>query len=163
MEEWTQINEFPGYSISSHGRVRNEDTGRLLALLRNQQGIVHVGLMRGLTQFKRSVVVLVANYFLPPSKLEAFDTPIQLDGDRSNANVQNLMWRPRWFAIRYHRQFHRPNLGIVVPIRETRTGEEFDNSWEAAIKYGLIDKEILDATLNRTYVWPTYQTFEVIE
>ena len=161
--EWEIIPEFPGYSVSREGRVRNDDTGRILALTKNQHGLIQVGLMRDCNQYKRGVALLVANAFLPPSTIEAFNTPINLDGDRTNNRVENLMWRPRWFAILYHRQFHNDLRGFREPIMEVRTKQRFPNSWEAAITFGLLDREILIATLNRTYVWPTYQEFRLVE
>lgn len=162
MDEWAPIEEFPGYAVSSDGRVRNIDTGRLLVLTRNQQGVIQVGLMKDGAQFKRGVALLVAKAFLPPPPSPAFNTPINLDGDRSNCSIDNLVWRPRWFAIKYHQQFYNDQRGFNDPIVDIKTGEEFEDSWEAATKYGLIDREILIATLNRTYVWPTYQEFRVI-
>ena len=113
-------------------------------------------------QHKRSLTVLVADAFLPPPPNPSFNTPIQLDGDRANNDVENLMWRPRWFAVKYHLQFHRPRRGFIVPIVEIHTGETFPTSWEAAIKYGLLNSEIRDAAMNRTFVWPTYQEFRVL-
>jgi hypothetical protein len=163
MMEWAPIEEFPGYSISSDGRVRNDDRNRLIVLTKNQQGVTQVGLMKNRDQHKRGVALLVAKAFLTPPSLPAFNTPINLDGDRSNCHVENLMWRPRWFAIKYHQQFHNDLRGFTDPIVDLKTGERFENSWQAAIKYGLLDREILIATLNRTYVWPTYQEFRVCE
>lgn len=163
IEEWRIIPEFQSYSVSSLGRVRNEDTGRYMALAQNQHGIVHVGLCRGKVQFKRSVPLLVARAFLPIPTNPSFDSPIQLDGDRINVAADNLAWRPKWFAVKYHLQFHFPPGGFIVPIVEIGTGETFRNSWEAATKYGLLDREIFLATINRTYVWPTYQEFRVID
>jgi len=162
MDDWAPIEEFPGYAVSPDGRVRNLDSGRLLVLTRNQQGVIQVGLMKDREQYKRGVALLVAKAFLDPPPSPAFNTPINLDGDRSNCEVENLAWRPRWFAIKYHQQFHNDLRGFQEPIIEINTKETFNNSWEAAIKYGLLDREILIATLNRTYVWPTYQEFRVI-
>lgn len=164
-EVWREICSFPGYSVSDLGRVRNNETGRIMALLKNQNGIVNVGLTKDLVQYKRSVAILVATSFVPklPQHRDAFDTPINLDGDRANNQASNLMWRPRWFAVRYFNQFQTNQRGFTVPVEEITTGEQFETSWEAAIKYGLLDREIFVATLNRTYVWPTYQKFRVIK
>lgn len=161
MEDWREIPSFPGYSVSDMGRIRNDETDRILTLTRNQQGIVLVGLYRSLMQHKRSVVRIVAEAFLPPYPNKAFDTPINRDGDRSNNDVSNLLWRPRWFAVKYFQQFSNGQRGFDVPVVETKTEEWFPTSWEAATKYGLLDREILVATIGRTYVWPTYQTFRV--
>lgn len=156
--DWEMIPEFPEYSVSNEGQVRSP-TGRIMVLTRNQHGIVQVGLMRSHRQYKRAVGLLVAKAFLPPPTPATFDSVINLDGDRCNNSVGNLMWRPRWFAVRYHKQFSNNRRGFSTPVQEVHTGEWFPNSWEAATKYGLLDIEILTATLNRTYVWPTYQRF----
>lgn len=161
--EWSPIPDFPGYSVSNLGRIRNDRADRIMALQRNQHGVVHVGLFRDGKQHKRAVALLVCEAFLPPPTPPTFDTPIHLDGDRTNCRIDNLMWRPRWFAVRYHRQFtdDRP-MGFRNPIRDKRTGQVFRNSMEAATTFGLLDWDIFKATLNRTYVWPTYQEFREV-
>lgn len=163
MEEWRVIPEFPEYSVSTLGRVMNNRTGRILVLTQNQYGVAQVGFFLDGVQYKRGVAKLVAHQFLDPSALEAFDTPINLDGDRMNNEIDNLMWRPRWFAIQYHRQFHHPHPGFKTPIVEVKTNEHFKTSMHAATRYGLLDKEIFIATMNNTYVWPTYQVFRAVQ
>jgi len=165
MELWREILDFPGYSVSNEGHVRNDRDGRLMALLLNQQGLVNVGLTRRRVQHKRSVALLVATAWIVKHPLHqaTFDTPINLDGNRLNNCVVNLLWRPRWFAVKYNQQFHNDFRGFTTPIEEVNTGERFKDSWDAATRYGLIEKEIFLATLNRTYVWPTYQRFRVLE
>lgn len=160
---WEQIPEFPKYSVSPEGRVRNERTKKELVLTVNQFGVAQVGLFKNNRQYKRGVALLVANAFLDPPAMEAFNTPINLDGDRTNNSVENLMWRPRWFAIKYHQQFTNGKRGFTKPIVEIHSNEKFPTSWEAATKYGLLDREIMIATLNRTYVWPTFQEFRLID
>ena len=161
LENWKLIPLFEDYSVSDLGNVRTDKTGRLLSLNMNQYGVVHVGLMRNKKQYHRSVPLLVANAFLPPVG-GPFDTPINLNGDRSNNAVSNLMWRPRWFAIKYNRQFRYPYENpITTPIVDLKTGEVSENSWEAAKRYGLLEYDLVLSILNRTYVWPTYQTFGV--
>jgi hypothetical protein len=115
MEVWRQIYEFPGYSVSNMGRVRNDETGRIMALSRNQYGIVNVGLVLGRKQYKRSVALLVADAFLPTWESEVFTSPIHLNGDRSDCRAENLMWRPRWFAAKYHRQFKTGRIAVRRP------------------------------------------------
>lgn len=165
MTEWRVIDDFPTYSVSDDGYVRNDALDHILRQQVNQQGIPHVGLVSSHDgiQYKRGVALLVAKAFLPPPTPSHFDTPINLDGDRFNNRVDNLMWRPRWFAIKYHKQFKNSERGFIVPIVETTTMEHFPNSWVAATKYGLLDKEILLAFLNRTYVFPTGQRFEPVD
>jgi hypothetical protein len=128
--------------VSRDGRVRNDDTDHIMAMTRNQQGVIQVGLSRDKKQYRRAVGLLVAKAFLAPPALETFNTPIHLDGDLSNNHAENLMWRPRWFAMKYHAQFHSDQRGFDGPIVEIHTGDVFPNSWAAAMEYGLLDRDI---------------------
>lgn len=160
MERWIEIAEFPGYSVSDHGRVRNDYTGRLLAMLRNQAKVLHVGLVREGRQYKRSLAKLVANVFLQKNTLDHFTTPIHLDGNAENNHYTNLAWRPRQFADMYHRQYnHAPLIGR--PIKDSDTGERFANSWEVCMKYGLLDRDVLRSVVDGRVVPPTFQHFEL--
>ena len=161
-EEWRTIELFPDYDVSNHGRVRTNKSGRILQVNENQYGLVQVGLMREGVQRHRSVPLLVAKAFLEPSE-GPFDTPINLDGDRHNNRLENLTWRPRWFAIKYNRQFRYPNdYYISNPIGDLKTGEVSENSLECVKRYGLLQKDLYFSIQNRTYVWPTYQQFGIL-
>lgn len=162
MERWIEIYDFPGYSVSDYGRVRNDYSGRIMTMLRNQAKVIHVGLVRDGRQYKRSLAKLVANVFLPRNTLDHFTTPIHLDGDPENNHYTNLAWRPRQFADHYHRQYNKWPL-VGRPIRDVETGERFNDSWEACMKYGLLDKDVLRSVVHGTRVPPTFQTFELTE
>lgn len=164
MTQWCEIDDFPGYAVSDLGEVRNLKTQRILKTKVNQYGVIGVGLMRDGLQFHRSVPLLVAQAFLKRS-FSAFDTPINLDGDRYNNHISNLMWRPRWFAIEYNRQFKKAFYGAIeLPIADKKyPGDIFPNSFVCATTLGLLEKDLVLSILNRTYVWPTYQEFEIVE
>ena len=161
-ERWKPIERFPGYSVSNLGRIRADKSGRSLSLNPNQFGVIQVGLMRDGEQWHRSVPLLVAKAFVPPSG-EAFDTPINLDGDRTNNRAENLLWRPRWFAIKYNQQFRMPHPHrIKRPIIDLKTEEVCGNSLECAKMFGLLEDDLILSIMNRTYVWPTYQEFGIV-
>lgn len=162
-ELWEIIPDFENYSVSNFGRVRTNFSERILVTYANQSGLVQVGLMLNGKQYHRSVPLLVARAFIPqPSG--PFDTPINLDGDRHNNHVDNLVWRPRWFAVKYNRQFREPyENSINEPIQDIKNGEVSESSFECAKRYGLLEDEIVLSILNNTYVWPTYQRFRVVE
>lgn len=164
MEEvWKVIEDFPKYSVSTLGNVRRDVSGRNLRFTPNLYGVVCVGLMKGPVQRNRSVPRIVAQAFIPQPN-PAFDTPINLDGDRFNNRIENLMWRPRWFAILYNRQFHDPyDFPINKPIRDLKTGDIFANSFACAQAFGLLERDVVLSILNRTYTWPTYQLFDIAE
>src|SRR3954447_19173297 len=162
-EDWRHISEFPEYSINPLGQVARNSTGRLLVTRLNQYGVPYVGLMREWQPCIRSLPRLVALAFLPrPSDI--FDTPIQLDGDPTNCRADNLMWRPRHYAVRYKQQFQEryPNP-INEPIRAINDRERFPNSLAAACRYGLLEREVVLSIINRTPAWPTYQRFELVD
>lgn len=162
-ERWKTIENFIDYEVSTTGLVRSKKSGRILALSVNQFGVVNVGLWKDHVQRHRSVPRLVAKAFIP-RKRNAFDTPINLDGDRHNNHVDNLTWRPRWFAVKYNRQFREPYAyPILAPIEDVKSGDVFANSFECAIYYGLLEEDLVLSILNHTYVWPTYQEFRIIE
>lgn len=168
MEEWRVVQHFPNYSVSNTGLIRsdiqykNGNTGKILKVAANQRGIVYVGLVHNGVQYKRSLALVVAHAFLMTARPLAFNTPINLDGDRYNNHVDNLLWRPRWFARKYYHQFRQRHARITSPIVELKTEEVFADSWAAALTYGLLDNEIFEAVENKTYVWPTYQRFEIL-
>lgn len=167
MEEWVNLEHigFSDYSVSNYGEIRNDVTNKRMRPSYNQLGMCKIGMMPsdGGLQTTLSVSLLVANTFLPDPPNKRFDTPINLDGDRTNNRADNIVWRPKWFAVKYRQQFSNDRRGFIVPIREIHTREEFETSWDAAIKYGLIDREIAIAITNNIYVFPTGQQFEVIE
>jgi len=162
-DDWVPIEGFPGYSINPLGQVVRDSTGRLLIPRYNQDGVPYVGLMREWSQCIRSLPRLVAMAFLQ-SPSEIFDTPIQIDGDRSNCRADNLMWRPRWYAVLYNRQFtkERYEAPIDEPIRAINERERFPDSLSAACRYGLLEREVVLSIVNNTPAWPTYQSFELV-
>lgn len=162
IDDWHPVVGFSGYSVNILGQVVRDSTGRLLVPRYNQYGVPYVGLMREWQQCIRSLPRLVANTFLPrPSQF--FDTPIQLDGDPSNCRVDNLMWRPRQYAVNYKRQFEeRYPQSINEPVHAVNERERFPNSLAAACRYGLLEREVVLSILHRTPAWPTYQNFELV-
>jgi hypothetical protein len=163
VEQWKQVRGFPKYSVSNFGEIRYDARGRILVPWENQYGVVCVGLMKEGKQHHRSVPKIVATAFIP-HRFGAFDTPINLDGDRHNNHVDNLTWRPRWFAVQYNRQFRVPYPHpILSPIQDVQTGKVWSNSFECAKDNGLLEKDVVLSIANRTLVWPTHQQFFVLD
>ena len=162
-EIWVDIEDFPGYSVSNYGQICFTKADRVLALSLTQSGLVQVGLFRDGVQYHRSVPLLVAKAFVPPVD-GPFDTPINLNGDREDNRADNLAWRPRWFAVKYFRQFRHPYTSpIDRAIVDLRTGEVSHNSITCAMRYGLLEEDLVQSILYRTFVWPTYQRFGIVD
>lgn len=163
-EEWKIIPEFPDYSVSNYGRIRTNKSERILRCNPNQYGLLQVGLMHEGVQYHRSVPLLVAKAFLPELP-GPFDTPINLDGDRHNNQVSNLMWRPRWYARKYNQQFryYPYEHHIDELIMDLKTKEISQNSFDCAIRYGLLEEDVVMSIIHRTYTRITFQQFGIVE
>lgn len=162
-EQWVEIDGFPGYAVSSLGRVMNTNTELIKTATPNQAGVYNVLLMADGVQHRRSVALLVAKAFLEPPPRPVFDTPINLDGDRKNNAVDNLVWRPRWFAVSYNRQFKTPvPYDFKNGVRCIDTNRVYDHVRVCAVENGLLMKEIILGIWNQTPVFPTWQMFEEV-
>lgn len=160
-EEWRDIPSFRNYRVSTHGRIENVRTGTILKCTRNQQGILKVNLWQDKRLSTRMVAHIVADAFVEqPRKREDFISTIHLDGDKTNCHAQNLMWRPRYFTILYHRQFYTYAFrNADIPVVELKSGETYSSVQDAVITNGLLLNDVLISIHERTYVWPTFQEF----
>lgn len=91
MEEWRPINDYPNYSISSLGNVKNNATGRILK--------PHISRYCGIKLSKNSeteycsIHRLVGIHFLPNwNNYQEID---HVDRDKTNNKVFNLRWIDR--------------------------------------------------------------------
>lgn len=160
-EEWAIIDEFPDYAVSSLGQVMSRMTDLIKTQSLNQQGIPSVLLMRDRQQNRRAVAPLVANAFLDPPESDAFDTPINLNGNRLDNRATNLMWRPRWFAIAYHKDMLKPQIrrNNAYGYINTRDGRRFEEERDAAQFYGVRELEVYLSACNNEPVFPTWDIF----
>lgn len=163
-EEWCVIDEFPDYSVSNHGRVVSGHYGKLLTHSLNQRGFPTVGMVLDGKQYRRSIAALVAKAFIPmPNYRFDTPTPINLDGDRLNNHVDNLAWRPRWFAIEYQQQFTGVDKAwLNLPVYLRTTDELFDRAIDCCTKYGLLVRNVVMAAHNGTPVFPEGYEFDLV-
>lgn len=163
-EEWRVIPAYPKYEVGNDGSIRTIKTGRILQPSHNQQGHLKVNLVKNGETYTRNVNHIVAKAFLPAPMRPDFISIIHLDGNKENCSAPNLMWRPRYFAIKYHLQFETPLfVQSHVPVIDIRTGEKYARIQDAVVKCGLLFTDIMIATHELTYVWPTYQEFRKLE
>lgn len=160
MDQWRGILGFEGYSVSTEGLIRNDDTERIMRQTVNSNGVIMIGLMKGKTQYKRSVSVLVSSAFIPkPNK--AFDTPIHLNGNKHDARSSNLAWRPLWFARKYHSQFPIQG-GYSHPVEDIATEDQYESVWDAVVTHGILERDIFLSIANGAAVFPTFQYFKAV-
>jgi hypothetical protein len=141
-----------------------DSSGRVLVVNVNQYGFPYVSLIRDQVRYQRGLALLVARAFLEPFN-EFFDTPINLNGDRLNCSVDNLMWRPRWFARKYNQQFTQKyrSKALRGSVRAIETGEVFGSPLEAACRYGLLELDIRHNILRGGQTWPEHLNFELVD
>ncbi len=163
-ERWKHLEEFPGYSISTYGQVANDRRDSILRQNPNMQGIAMVGLMQAGRHTTRSVPLLVANAFVPNPDPKRFNSPIQLNGHRMDSHIDNLLWRPRWFAYKYHIQFSQEGFYYVpkAQILLLDTDERFNELVTPSTKYGLHYKDVMYSYMMGTDVYPTRQHFRLL-
>ena len=151
MEEWIEIDEFPEYSVSTHGRISNDRRDIILTPSLNSRGIPTVGMSLGLRQYRRSVPVLVASGYG-----DHFNTPTHLNGDRLDCHADNLVWRPRWFAIDFHKTIIYDQFPDWhdSPFEVVQTQEVFQKPLPCAKKYGLLQMDIFMALINNRPAFP---------
>lgn len=159
-ELFERIEEFPDYQVSTYGQVISDHSGVPLKRRLLAYGAPAVWMVKDREQYCRAVPLLVARTWLPEPQREDFITPIQLNGDRQNCYADNLMWRPRWFAIDYHKeklQNRFPNWRALIQLIETK--EIFDSPRHCSLRYGMLERDIHHSIINKTAVFPDWFHF----
>lgn len=88
--EWRKIEGFENYSVSSAGKVRNDETSKVLKGKKNTAGYLQVGIFQNGKRKYLLVHRLVALHFIPnPNYKICVD---HTDGDPSNNKIENLRW-----------------------------------------------------------------------
>ena len=163
MQDWRDLDSFPGWAVNSQGDILNEYTSRVMRVRQNAQGITMVGLTRRgeRKQYTRSVALIVARAFVENPMPEFFDSVIHLNGDRIDCRALNLMWRSRSFALRYHDMFnHQPyRLAVYIPQKK----ERYASLREACTTYGLVEPMAYMNLNNREPCFPYNWYLERLE
>ena len=156
MERWSPIPN-THYSISSEGRVRNDETNKMKSMDATSDGYHKVDLYSNGKRTSVRVHRLVAEAFIPnPNKLPQIN---HIDGNKENNNVKNLEWvnnsqnmihayrtglatpHPT-YGMRGHKN---PNGGRKgIPIFCVETNQTFSSAAEAERITGISDSCICD-------------------
>jgi len=159
---WVPIVGFEDYVIFSDGRVvRLEDEVELFQSPVTG-GDMTVAMWKDGRRYRRSVKVLVAEAFVE-GKDGLFDTPVLLNQVRWDLRAENIVWRPRWFAWRYTRQFQEPRgWHFTTPVLEVFSNTEYDHIFHAATTHGLLCNDIHNSVYNDRRVYPLGHLYKYI-
>lgn len=87
-EEWKTIQEFPRYSVSDFGRIKNNNSNLILTGGKDKDGYRQVILSKGKKQYNRRICRLVAIAFIPnPNDLPQVN---HKDENKENDCANNL-------------------------------------------------------------------------
>ena len=90
METYKVIEGFMDYSVSDHGNVKNNKTGRIIKLSVQTDGYIRIGLRLNKVEYKKRVHTLVASAFiLNPDAKKCVD---HINNDKTDNNIDNLRW-----------------------------------------------------------------------
>lgn len=167
-EVWVRIPEFPDYEISNLGRVGNIRRGHIMQTSLTNFGHVKITLKSEYSdaRFTRSVATLVAEAFVDkPESNQVCDHVIILDGDFSNIVVDNLAWRPKWFAWKYTHQLktHQPIYYHNLIVHNKTIDRYYDSVVDAGMMEGMLFDDIWRSTYTAAKLFPYGYTFEISE
>jgi hypothetical protein len=158
-EDWAEIEGFSGYAVSNRGYIMNTRTDTILSISKNREGIARVGMFSDEGVYtSRSIAVLVARAFVPRDS-EEFNAPIHCNGDRMDCDAGNLLWRPRWHAVHFHRQFHHPGFRRQVKLENLKTGERYQLLADPCVQYGLRYVDVIKSYTNHEPTFPTWHEY----
>ena len=141
-EEWKVIDDFPIYSISNYGRVRNDQRNYILQGGHDRDGYRQVTLSINGKQINRRICRLVASAFIPnPMNLPQVN---HIDENKENDCASNL----EWCTSKYNNNYGHRTQYTRKRVRCIETGEIFDGIRVAARKLKISHHSIYKSCRN---------------
>lgn len=165
MENPVPIEGFPDYVVDRDGQIYTAHRLRPRKPSRTREGAVKVTLYENGVPHTRSLALIVAKAHLyNDHDPDIFDTPIHLDNDLSNNHVDNLAWRPRWFAKKYQQQYWNPEFRFnKVLVEDVQTGKVYEGLMEPCQTFGLLYVDVINSCTKGVTVFPTWKKFNFID
>lgn len=88
---WKVIKDFPNYSISDIGEIKNNQTNKLLSICQNQEGYKIVQLWKEHKGYMKRIHRLVLETFSPCENMENLEVN-HIDCNINNNMLSNLEW-----------------------------------------------------------------------
>lgn len=141
-EEWIVIDEFPTYSVSSFGRVRNDITGYILNGGYDKDKYRQVTICYNHKQYNRRICRLVAKAFLPnPNNLPQVN---HKDENKENNSVNNL----EWCSVKYNNNYGKRTDKTRRKVKCIETGKIYNGIRLAARELNIFHNAIRQSCLN---------------
>lgn len=140
---------YENYSVSDAGDVRRDCTDRIVKPFRNGNGYLQVGLYKGGVRKKFGVNRLVASAFLAEPKESHFNSILHKDGNKDNCAASNLVWRPRWFVVKFHQEMALwdNNVPFRMVVDET-SGREYSTVRDVVVAHGILYSDLINGIHN---------------
>jgi hypothetical protein len=132
MEEWRSISDFPNYSVSNFGNIKNNKTNKLMRL-NNKGGYFHISLINNQSKKSLKVHRLVALAFIdnPEDKPEVNHK----DKNKLNNNINNLEWNTK------KEQAQHKSIGLIYKSNKNKPINRLDKlSGEVLEKFNSIEE-----------------------
>jgi len=131
-EVWKKIEDFPNYSISNYGRVRNDIRDKIMKV-NLKGGYCHISLKNNDTKKSLKIHRLVGKAFIPNPKNKSDINHI--DSNPENNNINNLEWNTR-----KENNMHRCKNAILTTNKNKRITRLDKNTNEVLECYNSIQE-----------------------
>ncbi len=125
IEQWRLIDGYDNYEISSHGRVRNNETSKILKVQTQKDGYVTLGLYKDKKKKRYKIHCLVGSAFL--EKKDDISVIHHIDHNKSNNVITNLTWVTLSEKCRNRSKLAKNNTSGMTGVSYDKT----DNCWRA--------------------------------
>lgn len=125
-EVWKYIKGYEGlYQVSSWGRVKRVNTGRILKTIIGKDGYIQINLCKHGIQTRYKVHRLVAQAFIPnPQNKPQVN---HIDEDKENNHVENLEWVTNQENMLHNDLYKRCVKHAKKPVICLETNEKFES------------------------------------
>ena len=137
-EEWKTIEDYPNYSVSNLGRVRNDRSGQIRTLHKCGGKSSYLQVYFYQDKYTRKYFLvhrLVATAFIPnPDNLSEVN---HIDGNRLNNTAENLEWVSHEENLTHARSILNRKIPTAKKVVRIEDGKVFDSVRKAAYACGI--------------------------